>query len=787
MTSEQDKLAHAESLFNQGLEAYQRGQFPTARDAFATCLSECEELVAAGNTELRSEVPGTRMNLALCLYSQGDLKAARGVYETALFEYEHLIGQQKRTDLRPDLAKTRMNLANCLYSQGDLKAARGVYETALFEYEHLIGQQQRTDLKPELATTRMNLANCLSDLGDLKAARGVYETALFEYEHLIGQQQRTDLKPDLALTRLNLAICLQDSGHYSAAENQYQAAFTLLQGLQTLGQLFPDAIHIVRIIAEWFRHPQRPEGPDQQKAFEFAKQGLDWLDGLLSRISDAAKNVMLEQNLALFYLAVDLALALNQPMQAYRLLERSKSRVLIEQMLREMAEPGPQVDNHLRLAYRQLRAQLRQSVQSLDLNTHDVGQGETRFLAPSTSGREASPAQQAQAWQALEQLEQELDKVRRAIAEQDPAFAEAIQPQPLEELGSLLPAKGVAFAFEQRRDFLYLYPLTTEGVSMPLRIEITRQQLDERIQDFFKGVNSKNRLKRQRAVDEISAWLTAQLLPGLLKGEVIPTDSGQTGFEILLIPHQAWHLLPLHLIQLDGEPLGLRYTVRYIPSLQVLRLIHARQHSQAGTGCIIANPDGTLPHAQQECETIKNQYRPDDAYLCRQDATLNRVRQQIELAKHGHFSCHGYFAPNLHSGLKVADGHLEAKELFTRLRMPNPRLVVLSACETAQVQPTLGDEYMGLSASFLFAGTHNVLATQWRVDDASTRLLMEAFYQGLADGLSAQQALKQAQQQLRSLSDEQVKARLQIQSPLPSQPYKNAYYWGGFVLIGDGV
>jgi CHAT domain-containing protein len=542
---------------------------------------------------------------------------------------------------------------------------------------------------------------------------------------------------------------------------------------------------MARVIADWYRHPQRPEGPDQQKAFDLAKQGLDWLDGLFSRISDASKNLMLEQNIPLFHLATDLALALNQPTQAYRILERSKSRVLIEQMLREVAEPGQQVDENLRVQYRELRAQLRQSVQSLDLATHQTGKGETG-VDPSTPIRETTPEQQAQRWQALEQVEQQLEKVRRAIAEQDPAFAEAIQPQPLEDVISLLPANGIAIAFEQRPDFLYLYTLTTEGVQMPVRIEITQQQLAERVARFFEDVNNTNTLTHKRAVNGISNWLTEHLLPCLLKA--IPTESEQGAFEILLIPHQAWHLLPLHLIQVDGEPLGLRYTVRYTPSLQVLRLIHHRQQTQPGKGCIIANPDGTLKVAEQECETIKNHYRPDDVYLLGQEATLNRVREEIEKAKHGHFSCHGSFEPNLKSGLKLADGNLQAKELFASLRMPNPRLVVLSACETAQVQPTLGDEYMGLSSGFLFAGTHNVLATQWRVDAASARLLMEDFYQGLADGLSAIQALKQAQRQLRELSDEMAKERLQEpKKQFSSQPYKNAYYWGGFVLIGDGV
>jgi len=122
--------------------------------------------------------------------------------------------------------------------------------------------------------------------------------------------------------------------------------------------------------------------------------------------------------------------------------------------------------------------------------------------------------------------------------------------------------------------------------------------------------------------------------------------------------------------------------------------------------------------------------------------------------------------------------------MFTSIRMDNPRLVVMSACETAQIQPTLGDEYMGLSASFLFAGAHNVLATQWRVDDNASRLLIEDFYQGLNDGLSPVQALQQAQHQLREMSVETLKQR--SPNTAITRTYDNPYYWAGFIVIGDG-
>ncbi len=129
-------------------------------------------------------------------------------------------------------------------------------KTTLTEYQSLI-DQGRVDLRPDLARTRMNLANCLRILGELALARTTSETTLTDYQRLI-DQGRVDLRPDLATTRMNLALCLKDIQDFPASETHYQEAFKLLQSLHKIGQLFPDAIKIIRNIADWHRHPQRP-------------------------------------------------------------------------------------------------------------------------------------------------------------------------------------------------------------------------------------------------------------------------------------------------------------------------------------------------------------------------------------------------------------------------------------------------------------------------------------------------------------------------------------------------
>jgi CHAT domain-containing protein len=94
---------------------------------------------------------------------------------------------------------------------------------------------------------------------------------------------------------------------------------------------------------------------------------------------------------------------------------------------------------------------------------------------------------------------------------------------------------------------------------------------------------------------------------------------------------------------------------------------------------------------------------------------------------------------------------------------------------------------MGLVSGFLFAGTHNVLAALWRVDDASTRLLMEDFYHALSSGLPPVLALQYAQKQLREMPRETIKKRLNTEERISKTPYQNPYYWAGFVIVGDGI
>jgi len=142
-----------------------------------------------------------------------------------------------------------------------------------------------------------------------------------------------------------------------------------------------------------------------------------------------------------------------------------------------------------------------------------------------------------------------------------------------------------------------------------------------------------------------------------------------------------------------------------------------------------------------------------------------------------HLATHGYFNKlnPLFSGVELEagsgeDGRLEVHEILG-LQM-SADLVTLSACQTAlgsgyfsEAPP--GDDLVGLTRAFLFAGSPSVLATLWEVDDRSTLELMRAFYGGLR-GANKAAALAGAQRKLRNGNGR----------------YRHPYYWAPFVLVG---
>lgn len=146
----------------------------------------------------------------------------------------------------------------------------------------------------------------------------------------------------------------------------------------------------------------------------------------------------------------------------------------------------------------------------------------------------------------------------------------------------------------------------------------------------------------------------------------------------------------------------------------------------------------------------------------------NPDRSALVLAEVGRFDP---LDPWSHSG---PDGFLTAREVRAGWGL-DAELVVLSACESALGTRIRGEGFVGLTQSFLLAGSRNVLASLWPVEDEATRLLMERFYRiWIVDGEVGPTALRQAKRELRDLF---VDGR---------RPYAHPHSWAAFVWVGPG-
>jgi CHAT domain-containing protein/tetratricopeptide (TPR) repeat protein len=115
------------------------------------------------------------------------------------------------------------------------------------------------------------------------------------------------------------------------------------------------------------------------------------------------------------------------------------------------------------------------------------------------------------------------------------------------------------------------------------------------------------------------------------------------------------------------------------------------------------------------------------------------------------------------------DGMLTAEDV-TGMDLLDTELAVLSACETGLGQIHIGEGVFGLRRAFAVAGAKTLVMSLWKVPDEQTQQLMVDFYQRILKGEPRAEALRQAQQALRTRDGGR---------------YADPYYWGAFICQGD--
>jgi CHAT domain-containing protein len=218
------------------------------------------------------------------------------------------------------------------------------------------------------------------------------------------------------------------------------------------------------------------------------------------------------------------------------------------------------------------------------------------------------------------------------------------------------------------------------------------------------------------------------------------------------------------------------YAVALSPSLQ---LFDPKSLQSARLNALVVGLDqarhgfSRLPYVGNELKQIQSEVHSQ--VLLNQQFTTQAFQTEMNSQSFSiaHLATHGQFSSKADETFILAwDKAINVNELNTLLRSRDRQrsqpleLLVLSACETAA-----GDQRaaLGLAGVAIRAGARSTIASLWSVNDESTALLMNQFYQTL---------INQAQPRAEALR----RAQLTL---LKTPEYQLPIFWAPYVLIGS--
>ena len=315
---------------------------------------------------------------------------------------------------------------------------------------------------------------------------------------------------------------------------------------------------------------------------------------------------------------------------------------------------------------------------------------------------------------------------------------------------------------------------------------------------------------RERQPEATASW-------GQVAGAVFgPLQGALAGRRrLLLAPDGELHRVPFSALALlagDTRTLPSGVRLQTIGSGRDLVPV-AGDKAPASGPLVLADPLSTgwppLPAAAKEGAAVASSLgAPLIQGFAAKVSVLDQARgpRLIHVAGHGYFDAQASGDPLLASGLVLAgadrarlpsraavseasggaakpkltttaldDGYLTAKEA-ARLQLDSTELVVLSACETGLGKQRTGEGVFGLQRALTVAGARGTLLSLWKVPDAASQTFMERFYALLKQGMAADQAVRQVQEEFRN------------QPKIGGQPkpgaWSDPYYWAAWQYTG---
>lgn len=601
----------------------------------------------------------------------------------------------------------------------------------LFENFLLVRSADRRHPSPAARAVQARLeyqfGRTLIELGRARAAAARWPDARESFQRAVDLGDRLRSPHLSAMGRNGLAAAAAAAGDMELAVREWEAA--LSQASQPELVAFTNA----RLGRAYFRLGRLPEA---ERSLRTAVANFEDIRSLLQ--SEELREAFFEDKESVYESLIFVLLAQRKVREAFDMAERARARAFLDLLGNRVT-----LSRNEALLAEERRLQER--------------------IAALKAAAEDAPAAPQDLERARDAYQAFLQRTRQANREQ--ASLITVEPLTLAEVQALLPPGALLLEyFVTTRGQTLVWAVASDRVAVS-RIHESQQALGERIQAFRDAIASRT---RQAEVEEQALALGDLLVrPALARG--IPA-------ELIIVPHDVLHYLPFHALKVSAD----RYLIQeaplyYFSSASLMQFTRQKRGTGPPIPLALGNPDLhdpqlNLRYAEREVQAVA-ELVPGALVFTRQEATKARSRELAPQRNLLHFATHAELDEEdpLGSALRLAptptdDGRLDVQEIFG-LEL-HASLVVLSACETSLGKRNPGDEIVGLTRAFIYAGTPSVITTLWKVNDRASFELVQEFYRQLQRGQSKVEALRQAQ--------------LDTQ-----QKYPHPYYWAAYQLTGE--
>ncbi len=532
---------------------------------------------------------------------------------------------------------------------------------------------------------------------------------------------------------------------------------------------------------------------NDEKAFENYAKAITILESIRARFTDPSlKALFMKNKFRVYDRMIQLLHRMKRPAEALHYLERARARVMLDLLGEKAIFSRNKEENELLATERTLSARINQlsaAQEKIPLEELPEPEEQTPELQ--------EPVQQVSD---LKRLQSQHQTLLGRIERLNPELASliAINPLKADEIQALLDSDAVILEYFLSAEGRLIFVVTREKISM-VPFGAGSEKLFQKIKEF-----------RTNAVEGISLDRLAMKtyekpLSDLYEMLIQPvTEEISAKKHLIIIPHGMLHYLPFQALRSKDERYLIEsFTISYLPSASVLKFAQVKNKGNRVELFAAGNPAtglAPLPAAEEEVRELSTLFKRT-LVLTGKEATKTSVKGQSPKYDLLHFSTHGEMIGSnpLRSNLRFTpsagdDGKLTVNEIFDMEVKAN--LVTLSACETALVKGEegdfpRGDDLVGLSRAFIYAGAPSVVASLWKVSDDSTVALMRAFYRNLRSMTKAE-ALQKAQIDLMKSS---IRFRVErgsggITRSANYQPdmaidCSHPFFWAPFVLVGD--